>query len=54
MAQEHPLVKLTTAVRDNLILRTKEGEWDAVLDTNLKGAWKFLGLAQSNMRNTVM
>ena len=27
--------------RDNLILRMKEDDWDAVLDTNLKGAWNF-------------
>jgi 3-oxoacyl-[acyl-carrier protein] reductase len=28
-------------VRDNLILRMKEEDWDAVVDTNLKGAWNF-------------
>ena len=28
-------------VRDTLILRMKEGDWDAVIDTNLKGAWNF-------------
>ena len=27
--------------RDNLILRMKEDDWDAVMDTNLKGAWNF-------------
>src|SRR5205085_7162410 len=27
--------------RDNLILRMKEADWDAVIDTNLKGAWNF-------------
>lgn len=27
--------------RDNLILRMKEEDWDAVMDTNLKGAWNF-------------
>jgi 3-oxoacyl-[acyl-carrier protein] reductase len=55
VAQEHALVKLAAAAaRDNLILRMKEDEWDAVIDTNLKGAWNFLGAAQSSMRNTVM
>ena len=28
-------------VRDTLILRMKEEDWDAVLDTNLKGTWNF-------------
>jgi 3-oxoacyl-[acyl-carrier protein] reductase len=28
-------------VRDTLILRMKEEDWDAVIDTNLKGAWNF-------------
>lgn len=27
--------------RDTLILRMKEDDWDAVVDTNLKGAWNF-------------
>lgn len=27
--------------RDQLIMRMKEDEWDAVIDTNLKGAWNF-------------
>ena len=27
--------------RDQLILRMKEDDWDAVIDTNLKGAWNF-------------
>src|SRR6266404_4757425 len=27
--------------RDTLILRIKEDDWDAVIDTNLKGAWNF-------------
>jgi 3-oxoacyl-[acyl-carrier protein] reductase len=27
--------------RDQLILRMKEEDWDAVVDTNLKGAWNF-------------
>ena len=27
--------------RDQLILRMKEEDWDAVIDTNLKGAWNF-------------
>lgn len=35
------LVNNAGIVRDNLILRMKEEDWDAVLDTNLKGAWNF-------------
>src|SRR5260370_31319012 len=35
------LVNNAGVVRDNLILRMKEEDWDAVLDTNLKGAWNF-------------
>ncbi|HVF28032.1 MAG TPA: 3-oxoacyl-[acyl-carrier-protein] reductase [Pyrinomonadaceae bacterium] len=35
------LVNNAGIVRDNLILRMKEDDWDAVLDTNLKGAWNF-------------
>ncbi len=34
------LVNNAGITRDNLILRMKE-DWDSVLDTNLKGAWKF-------------
>lgn len=35
------LVNNAGIVRDNLILRMKEEDWDAVIDTNLKGAWNF-------------
>jgi 3-oxoacyl-[acyl-carrier protein] reductase len=35
------LVNNAGITRDNLILRMKEEEWDAVIDTNLKGAWNF-------------
>ncbi|MGB7921621.1 MAG: 3-oxoacyl-[acyl-carrier-protein] reductase [Pyrinomonadaceae bacterium] len=35
------LVNNAGIVRDNLILRMKEDDWDAVVDTNLKGAWNF-------------
>lgn len=35
------LVNNAGIVRDNLILRMKEREWDEVIDTNLKGAWNF-------------
>lgn len=35
------LVNNAGITRDQLILRMKEEEWDAVIDTNLKGAWNF-------------
>lgn len=35
------LVNNAGIVRDNLVLRMKEDDWDAVIDTNLKGAWNF-------------
>ncbi len=35
------LVNNAGITRDNLILRMKEADWDAVMDTNLKGAWNF-------------
>lgn len=35
------LVNNAGIVRDTLILRMKEDDWDAVVDTNLKGAWNF-------------
>lgn len=35
------LVNNAGVVRDTLILRMKEEDWDAVIDTNLKGAWNF-------------
>ena len=35
------LVNNAGITRDGLILRMKEDDWDAVIDTNLKGAWNF-------------
>src|SRR5687767_3756062 len=35
------LVNNAGITRDQLILRMKEEDWDAVMDTNLKGAWNF-------------
>ncbi len=35
------LVNNAGIVRDTLILRMKEDDWDSVIDTNLKGAWNF-------------
>lgn len=35
------LVNNAGITRDTLILRMKEEDWDAVVDTNLKGAWNF-------------
>ncbi len=35
------LINNAGIVRDTLILRMKEEDWDAVVDTNLKGAWNF-------------
>ena len=35
------LVNNAGIVRDTLILRMKEDDWDNVIDTNLKGAWNF-------------
>lgn len=35
------LVNNAGITRDQLILRMKADDWDAVIDTNLKGAWNF-------------
>jgi 3-oxoacyl-[acyl-carrier protein] reductase len=35
------LVNNAGITRDQLIMRMKENDWDAVIDTNLKGAWNF-------------
>src|SRR5437763_9257036 len=35
------LVNNAGIVRDTLILRMKEEDWDVVIDTNLKGDWNF-------------
>lgn len=43
------LVNNAGIVRDNLVLRMKEEDWDAVVDTNLKGAWNFAKAALRTM-----
>jgi 3-oxoacyl-[acyl-carrier protein] reductase len=43
------LVNNAGIARDNLILRMKEADWDAVIDTNLKGAWNFSRAALRHM-----
>ena len=43
------LVNNAGITRDNLILRMKEEDWDAVVDTNLKGAWNFSRSALRHM-----
>jgi 3-oxoacyl-[acyl-carrier protein] reductase len=43
------LVNNAGITRDNLILRMKETDWDAVIDTNLKGAWNFSKAALRQM-----
>jgi 3-oxoacyl-[acyl-carrier protein] reductase len=43
------LVNNAGITRDNLILRMKEEDWDAVIDTNLKGAWNFSRAALRHM-----
>jgi 3-oxoacyl-[acyl-carrier protein] reductase len=35
------LINNAGITRDGLIMRMKEDDWDAVIDTNLKGAWNF-------------
>jgi 3-oxoacyl-[acyl-carrier protein] reductase len=35
------LINNAGITRDTLMLRMKEDDWDAVIDTNLKGAWNF-------------
>jgi 3-oxoacyl-[acyl-carrier protein] reductase len=35
------LINNAGITRDNLIMRMKEDDWDAVVDINLKGAWNF-------------
>ncbi|HVF55124.1 MAG TPA: 3-oxoacyl-[acyl-carrier-protein] reductase [Pyrinomonadaceae bacterium] len=43
------LINNAGVVRDNLILRMKEEDWDTVVDTNLKGAWNFSRAALRHM-----
>ena len=46
------LVNNAGVTRDQLILRMKEDDWDAVIDTNLKGAWNFCkAVLRPMMRN---
>src|SRR5215203_380700 len=46
------LVNNAGIARDQLILRMKEEDWDAVIDTNLKGAWNFCkAVLRPMMRN---
>ncbi|MEE2659375.1 MAG: 3-oxoacyl-[acyl-carrier-protein] reductase [Candidatus Latescibacterota bacterium] len=37
----HILVNNAGVTRDNLLMRMKEGEWDEVIDINLKGAYNY-------------
>lgn len=43
------LINNAGITRDNLILRMKEDDWDAVINTNLKGAWNFSRAALRSM-----
>lgn len=46
------LINNAGITRDGLILRMKEDDWDAVIDTNLKGAWNFSkAVLRSMMKN---
>jgi 3-oxoacyl-[acyl-carrier protein] reductase len=46
------LINNAGITRDTLILRMKEDDWDAVIDTNLKGAWNFSkGVLRFMMKN---
>jgi 3-oxoacyl-[acyl-carrier protein] reductase len=46
------LVNNAGITRDTLILRMKEDDWDAVINTNLKGAWNFSkAVLRSMMKN---
>src|SRR5205085_1778538 len=47
------LVNNAGITRDNLILRMKEADWDAVIDTNLKGAWNFVRAARRSLSRQV-
>ena len=43
------LVNNAGITRDNLFIRMKEEDWDAVLDTNLKGSWTAIQAATKPM-----
>lgn len=46
------LINNAGITRDQLIMRMKEEDWDAVIDTNLKGAWNFSkAVVRPMMRN---
>lgn len=46
------LINNAGITRDGLIMRMKEEDWDAVIDTNLKGAWNFSkAVLRTMMRN---
>ncbi len=55
---EHPVVDILVnnagITRDGLSMRMKEGDWDAVLDTNLKSAFLFVkALQRTLMKSSV-
>ena len=45
----HILVNNAGITRDKLLIQMKEEDWDAVLDTNLKGAWAAIQAATKPM-----
>lgn len=45
----HILVNNAGITRDKLLIQMKEDDWDAVLDTNLKGAWTAIQAATKPM-----
>lgn len=45
----HILVNNAGITRDKLLIQMKEDDWDAVLDTNLKGAWAAIQAATKPM-----
>ena len=45
----HILVNNAGITRDKLLIQMKEEDWDAVLDTNLKGAWSAIQAATKPM-----
>ena len=45
----HILVNNAGITRDKLLIQMKEEDWDAVIDTNLKGAWTAIQAATKPM-----
>jgi 3-oxoacyl-[acyl-carrier protein] reductase len=45
----HILVNNAGITRDKLLIQMKEEDWDAVIDTNLKGAWTAIQAATKTM-----